>query len=66
VFDPNNYAQNVLTARSRAAADQQPNHIASKSSPDADQSGKESREPAVFVVATASIVDPKGPTRPIR
>src|SRR5258707_12598740 len=29
VFDPNNYAQNVLTARSRAAADQQPNHIAS-------------------------------------
>ena len=51
VFDPNNYAQNVLTAARELAADQQPDHIAAKSGADVDQSGEESGKPAVFVAA---------------
>ena len=55
VFDPTNYAQNVLTGGARAAADQQPDHVAAEPGADADQSGAQSREPAIFVAAAASI-----------
>ena len=58
VFDPNNYAQNVLTGGARAAADQQSDHVAAEPGADADQSGAQSGEPAVFLAAAASAVDP--------
>src|SRR6266852_4268513 len=41
-----------------AAADQPPDYCAAKSSADADQPGAQSREPAIFFAATASILDP--------
>src|SRR6266852_3112670 len=39
-----------------AAADQPPDHRAAKSSADADQPGAQSREPAILLAATASIL----------
>src|SRR5260221_3720413 len=44
-----------------AAADQPPNHRAAESSADADQPGAQSREPAIFFAATASILNPAHP-----
>src|SRR6266849_4531410 len=40
-----------------AAADQPPDHRAAESGADADQSGAQSRELAIFFAATASILD---------
>ena len=42
----------------RAAADHQPDHVAAERSPDADQPGAQSREPALFLAAAASVFDP--------
>ena len=61
VFDPEQLRAERADGGARAAADQQPDHLAAKPSADADQSGEQSREPAVFVAAAASIVDPAHP-----
>ena len=48
VYDPSNYAQNVLEARPRVAADQQPDHQPAEPDTDAAQSGEEPDELALF------------------
>ena len=61
VFDPNNYAQNVLTA---ARALQQINNQITSLQNQAQMlinQAKKPREPAVFVAAAASAVDPADP-----
>ncbi len=43
VFDPQNYAQDLIQAAARAAADQQPDSVASERSDDAAEHGDESQ-----------------------
>jgi hypothetical protein len=57
VFDPNNYAQNVLTAA--RALQQINNQIVSLQNP--DQPGEESGHAAVLVVVAVGTVDPAYP-----
>ena len=64
VFDPNNYAQNVLTA---ARALQQINNQITSLQNQAQMlinQAKNFGEPAIFVIAAAAIVDPAHPAAP--
>src|SRR6266436_6439665 len=63
VYDPSNYAQNVLQA-ARALQDQQPDHQSSEPDPDAAQSGAEPDQPAVFGAAGDRPVDRAHPAVP--
>jgi len=58
VFDPNNYAQNVLTAARALQQIKQPDRVSAESGADADQSGEESGDVTVLVVVTVGAVDP--------